>query len=94
MTTNCIQTPRESYRGRIFTTGMVGFAGVAHIAERAPGGQKDFSRLIELAEACQPPLELETGSDPGRLRPQGRARQRPTRSCLRPCRAGRSSASW
>ncbi|NTU82586.1 MAG: hydroxylamine reductase [Chloroflexales bacterium] len=62
MTTNCIQTPRESYRDRIFTTGMVGYEGVGHIGDRAPGGQKDFSPLIELAIACQPPLELETGS--------------------------------
>ncbi|WP_129629588.1 hydroxylamine reductase [Candidatus Oscillochloris fontis] len=62
MTTNCIQTPRDSYRERIFTTGMVGFSGLAHIAERAPGGQKDFSPLIEMALESQPPLELETGS--------------------------------
>lgn len=62
MTTNCIQTPRESYKDRIYTTGMVGFEGVAHIADRAPGAQKDFSALIERALACQPPLELETGS--------------------------------
>ncbi len=62
MTTNCIQTPRDSYKDRIFTTGMVGFAGVAHIADREPGGQKDFSPLIALAMASQPPLELETGN--------------------------------
>ncbi|NTV62273.1 MAG: hydroxylamine reductase [Oscillochloris sp.] len=62
MTTNCLQTPRESYQDRIFTTGMVGFDGLPHIADRVPGGQKDFSRLIELAMASQPPLELEAGS--------------------------------
>lgn len=62
MTTNCIQTPRDSYRERIFTTGMVGFEGVAHIGDRTPGAQKDFSPLIALAMTCQPPLELETGS--------------------------------
>ena len=62
VTTNCIQTPRESYSERLYTTGMVGFAGVAHIGERAPGGQKDFSALIAQAQASQPPLELETGS--------------------------------
>ncbi|NTW02117.1 MAG: hydroxylamine reductase [Oscillochloris sp.] len=62
MTTNCLQTPRESYKHRIFTTGMVGFDGMSHIGDRTPGGQKDFSPLIELAMASQPPLELETGS--------------------------------
>lgn len=62
MTTNCIQTPRDSYRDRIFTTGMAGFEGAAHIADRAPGGRKEFRPLIERAMACQPPLELERGS--------------------------------
>ncbi|MBN2109070.1 MAG: hydroxylamine reductase, partial [Deltaproteobacteria bacterium] len=31
MTTNCIQRPAESYKGNIFTTGLVGWPGVAHI---------------------------------------------------------------
>jgi len=31
MTTNCIQTPKPSYTGRIFTTGLVTFPGVAHV---------------------------------------------------------------
>ncbi|NNJ11265.1 hydroxylamine reductase [Chloroflexales bacterium ZM16-3] len=62
MTTNCIQTPRASYQDRIFTTGMVGFDGLPHIGARAPGSQKDFSPLIALAMASQPPLELETGT--------------------------------
>jgi hydroxylamine reductase len=43
MTTNCIQKPRDSYRDRIFTTGLVGWPGVNHIA-----GQ-DFSPVIEKA---------------------------------------------
>ena len=62
VTTNCIQAPRESYRERLYTTGMVGFEGVAHISDRTAGSQKDFSALIMQALACQPPLELETGS--------------------------------
>ena len=33
MTTNCIQHPRDTYKGRIFTTGLVGWPGVAHIAD-------------------------------------------------------------
>ena len=43
MTTNCIQKPRDSYKDRIFTTGLVGWPGVRHI------GDKDFSPVIEKA---------------------------------------------
>jgi hydroxylamine reductase len=32
MTTNCIQKPKDSYKDRIFTTGLVGWPGVQHIA--------------------------------------------------------------
>ncbi|MEE9912834.1 MAG: hydroxylamine reductase [Deltaproteobacteria bacterium] len=31
MTTNCIQRPRDTYAANIFTTGLVGWPGVAHI---------------------------------------------------------------
>jgi len=43
MTTNCIQKPRGSYQDRIFTTGLVGWPGVNHIAD------KDFTPVIEKA---------------------------------------------
>ena len=49
MTTNCIQKPRETYNSRIFTTGLVGYPGVKHIANRINGGQKDFSEVIKTA---------------------------------------------
>ena len=45
MTTNCIQKPKESYQGNIFTTGLVGFPGVTHIAD------KNFAPVIEKALA-------------------------------------------
>jgi hydroxylamine reductase len=61
MTTNCIQAPRSSYEKRLFTTGVVGWEGQPHIADRQPGRQKDFSPLIERAKQCLPPLELENG---------------------------------
>ncbi|MEW5774184.1 MAG: hydroxylamine reductase, partial [Thermodesulfobacteriota bacterium] len=32
MTTNCIQRPSEAYGGNLFTTGLVGWPGVAHVA--------------------------------------------------------------
>ncbi|MFC1578312.1 hydroxylamine reductase [Thermodesulfobacteriota bacterium] len=43
MTTNCIQKPRDSYHDRIFTTGLVGWPGVNHIAD------KNFTPVIEKA---------------------------------------------
>lgn len=47
MTTNCIQKPKEDYKGRIFTTGMVAWPGVDHI-----GDNKDFTPVIEAALAA------------------------------------------
>jgi hydroxylamine reductase len=49
MTTNCVQRPRDSYKDRLFTTGLVGWPGVKHIADRRAGGHKDFSRVIDQA---------------------------------------------
>jgi len=43
MTTNCIQRPQASYRDNIFTTGLVGWPGVPHLAD------KDFTPLIKKA---------------------------------------------
>ena len=44
MTTNCIQRPAPSYKENIFTTGLVGWPDVAHIADR------DFTPLIKRAQ--------------------------------------------
>ncbi len=65
MTTNCIVPVKESYRSRMFTTGMAGYPGLRHIPARPEGGQKDFSALIELAKNCQPPQEIENGTITG-----------------------------
>ncbi|OGI18623.1 MAG: hydroxylamine reductase [Candidatus Melainabacteria bacterium RIFOXYA2_FULL_32_9] len=43
MTTNCIQKPRETYRGRIFTSGLVAWPGVTHISD------SNFAPIIEAA---------------------------------------------
>ncbi len=59
MTTNCITPVQDSYRNRIFTTGMAGYPGIPHIADRPAGGKKDFSALIALAKQCPPPEELD-----------------------------------
>ncbi|MGQ9455278.1 MAG: hydroxylamine reductase [Armatimonadota bacterium] len=47
MTTNCIQRPRDSYRNRLFTTGLVAMPGVTHIHAR--NGAKDFTPVIDAA---------------------------------------------
>ena len=44
-TTNCIQKPRDDYKDRVFTTGLVGWPGVKHISD------KDFSAVIDMALA-------------------------------------------
>ena len=51
MTTNCIQNPK-GYEDRIFTTGCVGWEGVRHIADRKPGGVKDFTPVIQAAQVA------------------------------------------
>ena len=61
MTTNCITPVKDSYRNRIFTTGMAGYPGVAHIPDGVEGQPKNFSTIIEMARGCSPPEEIETG---------------------------------
>ncbi|AIS53569.1 hydroxylamine reductase Hcp [Thermoanaerobacter kivui] len=60
MTTNCLIPPKDSYKDRVYTTGVVGFEGVKHIPE-GPDGKKDFSEIIEHAKRCKPPVEIERG---------------------------------
>jgi len=47
MTTNCIQKPQDSYADNLFTTGLAGWPGIQHIAD------KDFSPVIDRALAMQ-----------------------------------------
>ena len=58
-TSNCLVPPKEEQKARIFTTGVVGFDGCAHIGDRPEGGRKDFSAIIALAKKCQPPEQVE-----------------------------------
>lgn len=64
MTTNCIIPIKDSntYKDRIFTTGMAGYPGVTHIADRVGTNAKDFSKVIECAKKCSAPEEIETGT--------------------------------
>ena len=61
MTTNCITPVQESYKNRIFTTGMAGYPEIKHIPERKNGSEKDFSEIISLARTCKSPEEIEKG---------------------------------
>ncbi|MGA1866882.1 MAG: hydroxylamine reductase [Thermoplasmatota archaeon] len=61
LTSNCLVPPLDSYKDRVFTTGVVGFEGLTHIPDREPGGVKDFSPIIERARECPPPKQLESG---------------------------------
>jgi len=45
MTTNCLQKPKDSYKHRTFTSGVVGWPDVMHIKDR------DFTPVIEAALA-------------------------------------------
>jgi hydroxylamine reductase len=47
MTTNCIQEPKESYKARIFTSGLVAWPSVVHISDR------NFKPVIKAALAAE-----------------------------------------
>ena len=60
MTTNCLVPPKDSYKDRVYTTGVVGFEGLKHI-DKNKKGEKDFSEIIEHAKRCAAPTEIERG---------------------------------
>ncbi|UEB33664.1 hydroxylamine reductase [Finegoldia magna] len=60
MTTNCIIPPKDSYKDRVFTTGVAAYPGMKHIVADE-NGHKDFSEIIELAKKCDSPKEIENG---------------------------------
>ena len=64
LTTNCLVPLKKenTYLDRLFTTGVVGYEGAVHIADRPAAGAKDFSALIAKAKTCPPPAEIETGT--------------------------------
>ncbi len=59
LTTNCLVPPKESYKDRVYTTGIVGFPGLKQIPLKK--GVKDFSSVIDNAKKCKPPQQLEEG---------------------------------
>lgn len=46
-TTNCLMPPKASYADRVFTTSVVGYPGLLHIADE--NGKKDFTPVIQKA---------------------------------------------
>lgn len=60
MTTNCIVPMKKTntYKDRMFTTGNAGYPGVSHI-EADENGNKDFTEIIEMAQKCEAPTNLE-----------------------------------
>ncbi len=67
MTTNCLQKPKDSYKDRIFTAGLVGWPDVTHITDR------DFTPVIEAALAAPGFAGRWPGAvHHGRFRPQYR----------------------
>lgn len=64
LTTNCLVPPKNEYKDRVYTTGVVGFSGCKHIPGKI-GEIKDFSSIIEHAKNCPPPTQLETGTITG-----------------------------
>ena len=61
VTTNCLVPPKPGYKDRLFTTGLTGFEGVAHISSGS-NGKKDFSAIVEMAKRCKPPKQIEDGT--------------------------------
>jgi hydroxylamine reductase len=57
-TTNCIQKPAPSYMDKVFTTGLVGWPGVAHVANG------DFGKIIEWTLAAKGFTEEDVASAP------------------------------
>ena len=64
MTTNCIQRPKDDYKGNLFTSGMVGWPGIPHITDmnfkpvidkalELPGFQEDLERQRGDDRVCQ-----------------------------------------
>ena len=64
LTTNCLVPLKKenTYLGRLYTTGVVGYEGATYIPDRPAGGAKDFSAMIAQAKKCASPTELEKGT--------------------------------
>lgn len=57
VTTNCLVPPKDSYSGRMFTTGLTGYSGVTYVP--TVNEKKDFSQIISMAKTCKPPVAID-----------------------------------
>jgi len=62
LTSNCLVPPKESYKNRVYTTGVVGFEGLKYIPERTVDGKKNFKSIINYAKKCKSPEKIEDGN--------------------------------
>ncbi|NOQ35219.1 MAG: hydroxylamine reductase [Methylococcaceae bacterium] len=58
VTTNSLQQAKKTYLEKLFTTGMVGWDAIPHIADRKSKQPKNFAALIEQAKQNPPPTLL------------------------------------
>ena len=61
LTTNCLVPPKDSYKDRVYMTGVVGFEGLKYIPDGENGKSKDFTELITHAKKCSSPEKIEDG---------------------------------
>jgi len=62
VTSNSLQQPKKGYMEKAYTSGMVGWPAVTHIEKSRSDETRDFSKIIEQALQCDPPLPLTEGS--------------------------------
>jgi hydroxylamine reductase len=62
VTSNSLQQPKKGYLNMTYTSGMAGWSGLKHIADRRKNATKDFSAMLEQAKNCPAPDTLNSGS--------------------------------
>lgn len=61
VTSNSIQQPKKTYQDKLFSTGMVSWTDIPHIADRKLGQRKDYSQIIQVALENDAPTALTEG---------------------------------
>ena len=61
LTTNCLVPPKDTYKDKVYLTGIAGFEGLKYIPDGKNGSVKDFTEIIAHAKKCSSPEKLENG---------------------------------
>lgn len=61
MTTNCLVPPKDSYKDRVYCTGVTSYPSLKQVPQRETG-EKDFSSIIAHAKSLNPPERIEEGT--------------------------------